>query len=110
MRQIFVLRQKEHPDAVVAGLAKLYALLPRPGGEEGVGQLGHDADAVARRAQRVGARPVGQALDDGQRLIHSAVRGPAAQVDDRADAAGFVLQFRVVEWVLSVTHRPYPLV
>ena len=105
-----VLRQKEHPDAIVAGLAEGDAFLPRPCGEEFVGKPGHDAHAVAGGAEGVAARAVGQALHDGQRLIHGAVRGPAAQIDDRADAAGFVLQFGVVERVLSVTHRHDPLV
>ncbi len=99
-----VLGQKEHPDAIVAGLAEVDAFLPRPCGEEFVGEPGHDAHAVAGGAQRVGARPVGQALHDGQRLVHGAVGRPAAQIGNRAHAAGFVLQFGVIERVLLVVH------
>ena len=73
-----VLRQKKHAHAVVAGAAQGNAFLLCPGGEQGVGKLGHDAHAVARGAQSVAARPVGQALHNGKRLVYGAVGGFAA--------------------------------
>ena len=36
--------------------------------------------------------------------------GATAQIDDRAHAAGFMLQFGVIEWILLVNHRWNPLV
>ncbi len=95
-RAYFVFRQEKHADAVVPGAAQDDSFLHGPGGKQGVGQLGHDAHAVAGGAQGVAARPVRQALHDGQRLVHGAVGALAAQIHDGAHAAAFVLQFFMV--------------
>ena len=67
-------------------------------------QIGHDAHAVAGGAQSVAARPMSQALHDGQRLIHGAVRAFAAQIHDGPHAAAFVLQCFLIQRILFVLH------
>ena len=104
LRSHFILRQKEHPHAVVAGVAQRDALFPGPGSEQAVGKLGHDAHAVAGGARGVAARPVGQALHNGQRLVHGAMGGFSRQVHHGADAAALVFQFLVIEGILRIPH------
>ena len=89
--------EEEHGDAVIALFAQLYSLRRRPAAEQGMGNLGHNAHAVAGRALRVAARAVRQPFHDGQRLIDRAVIASAVQIDDRADAAGVVLHALVIQ-------------
>ena len=96
LRAHLVLRQEKHAHAVITGIAQTDAFLLGPGRKQGMGQIGHDAHAVAGGAQGVAARPMGQALHDGQRLIHGAVGAFAAQIHDGPHATAFVLQFFVI--------------
>jgi hypothetical protein len=102
-----VLRQKQHADRVVARLAQLHALLPGHIGKEAVGDLQHDADAVAGVAGGVFAGPVLELFHDFQRAVDRRMVGPAADIDDRADPAGIVL--RLSDVVLVHVNSPnYP--
>ena len=105
----FILRQEEHADAVVAGLSQRDTFLLRPRSEQRVRELRHDADAVPGRSGRVAAGTVGQALHDGERLLHGAVRVFTFQVCHGAHAAAVVLQFFPVQRKLPVPHGCFRL-
>ena len=73
-----------------------------------MGDLRHNAHAVAGRALRVAARAVRQPFHDGQRAVNRAVIASAVQIDDRADAAGLVLHAFVIQRI-ELPHARSPL-
>ena len=97
----FIVRKKEHADGIVVGIAELNAVLPCPGGKQFVGQLGQDPYAVAGCAQCVAAGAVSEALYNRQRIAHRAVGSSSAQINHRANAAGFMLHLGIVQRIGS---------
>ena len=88
-----VLREKEHADAVAAGGAQVVqAELGSGFDHQLVGDLHHQADAVAGLAAGVLAGAVLQLFDDLECVVHRAAALLAADADDGADAAGVVLK------------------
>ena len=104
IRPDFILRQKEHPHAILARIAQEDSFLLGPGCKKQMRKVRHDPDAVARRSEGVAARPVRQPFHDGQRLVYRTVRRLAGQIGDGADAAAFVLQFRMIQGIKPVLH------
>ena len=91
-----ILREEEHRDAVIALFANLDAGLCGSLGEEVVGNLQHDADAVTGLALCVLAGAVLQLFYNRQCIVHCLVRFSALDIDDCADAAGIMLIPRIV--------------
>ena len=91
------LRQKDHADAVVAGLRQGDALLRHFLAQVGVWNLDQDTGPVAH--QRVGAdgAPVIQVFQDLQALFDDRVALLPLDVCDKTDTAGVVLVGRVVK-------------
>ena len=94
--------EEEHAHAVVPGSAQGDALGGGRPDHQGVGDLHHEAHAVAGLAGGVLAGPVLQLFHDLQRVVHHAVGAAALQVHHRADAAGVVLEARVVQGIVLV--------
>jgi hypothetical protein len=92
-----LLRQEDHPDAVLAGGRQRHALARHLLAQEVVGNLGEDACAVAH--QRIGSHraAVVQVEQDLQALLDDAVALLALDVGHEADAAGVVFVGGVVE-------------
>ena len=91
-----ILREEEHRDAVIALFANLDAGLRGSLGEEVVGNLQHDADAVTGLTLGVLAGAVLQLFYNRQCIVHRLVRFSALDIDDCADAAGIMLIPRIV--------------
>ena len=91
-----ILREEEHRDAVIALFANLDAGLRGSLGEEVVGNLQHDADAVTGLALGVLAGAVLQLFYNRQCIVHRLVRFSALDIDNCADAAGIMLIPRIV--------------
>ena len=92
-----VARHEQVADGVFAGLRQLEAERVGLLGEKCVRDLHQDAGAVA--GARVGAdrAAVLEIAQDGERVFDQLVRLAALDVGDEADAAGILLQRRVVE-------------
>ena len=103
-----ILRQEEHAHAVVPRIAQGNTLFPGPGRKERVGQLRHNAYAVAGGSLRVASRPVRQPLNNAQRLVHRPVGRFRIQVHHGAHAAAVMFQFFMIKRILSVPHRFIP--
>jgi hypothetical protein len=93
-----VVGQEGDADGVTACRGKLEA---GPGAQEGVGDLGEDAGAVAGVGLRAGGAAVLQVAQDGQCLLDDAVLGLAGERRDETHAAGVVFVARVVEALRS---------
>ena len=100
--------EEEHGRAVIALIAQINPLRCRPAAEQGMGNLRHNAHAVAGRALRVAARAVRQPLHDGQCAVNRAMIAFSIQIDDRADAAGLVLHALVIQRI-ELPHARSPL-
>ena len=86
--------QERHADGVRAGLGEREV---DDGPEEPVGHLDQDPGAVAHVRLGVGGAPVVEVAQGAQAQLHHAVGLAAVHVDDERDAAGVVLEARVVE-------------
>ena len=92
-----VRRQKHHAHAVRAGVGKVESGRGAGFGQEAMRSLEQDAGAVARAFFAAAGAAVVQIGENGQALLDDVVRAPALDVDDETDAAGVVLEARVVE-------------
>jgi hypothetical protein len=95
-----VARQEDEAAAVLAGGGQRDARLLADLLEEGVRHLQQHAGAVAGVGLGAGCAAVVQVLQDLDRLLQDLVRLAALDVDHEADAAGVVLEPRVVEALL----------
>ena len=93
----FVLRQKEHANAVFPLAADENALGGAHFAKELVGHLGENAHAVAGFALGVFAGTVLQMFHDGQRVGHRLVALAAVNVHNGAYAAVVMFKFRAVK-------------
>ena len=83
--------QIEHADAVLARCGQLDAHGAAAGGEEGVGDLGEDAGAVAGGLLAARGTAVHQVAEDLQGLLDDVMGGTALGVHHEAEAAGIML-------------------
>ena len=89
--------QEDDPAAVLARRRQREPRLAAHLLVEGVRHLDQDAGAVAGIGLGAAGAAVVEVLQDLQRLLEDPVRSPALDVDDEPDAAGIVLEARVVE-------------
>src|SRR5207248_1371504 len=97
---LLVVRHEDHAHAVFAGGGEFYFCFLGDELQEFVRRLHDDARAVAGvdlAAARAAVIEVEQNLD---RLPDDVVGLPALRVDDEADAAGLVLELRIVQTLL----------
>src|SRR6185436_9955715 len=92
-----VARQEYHADAVLPRRRQLHALLRHLLAEEAVGDLDQAARAVGQLRVVAHRAAVAQVLQDREALLDDAVRLPALDVRDEADAARVVLVGRVIQ-------------
>ncbi len=92
-----ILRHEQHANSVFAAFRQREAELLGFLGKEFVRNLHKDAGTVA--GARIGAdcAAVFQVAQDGQRVLDDLVRGLALDVGDEADAAGVLVEPRIVE-------------
>ena len=95
--QVLVLGEEEHTHAVLPLVAQPDVQLLGHLGEELVADLQQDAHAVAGLALGVLTGAVLQPLHDGQCIVHRLVAFTSLDVHHSADAAGIVLELRVVQ-------------
>ena len=93
--------EEDQAGPVLAGLGKGDPGLLADLLEEGVGNLDEDAGAVAGVRLAAGRAAVVEVLEDLDRLLQDPVGLAALDVDDEADAAGVVLEPRVVKPLLG---------
>ncbi len=89
--------QEDDPAAVLAGRRKREPRLAAHLLVEGVRHLDQDTGPVAGIGLGAAGAAMIEVLQDLQRLFEDPVRPPALDVDDEPDAAGIVLEARVVE-------------
>ena len=90
--QHHILGEEKHSHAVFPFLPQLLAALFGDGAEKRVGNLEHNADAVAYLPGGVLAGAVLQLFHDFQGVVHHPAALDAPDVDHRADAAGVVFK------------------
>ncbi len=101
-------RQEGLGDGVVAGRRQgERELLPGPAAEEAVGQLQHQPGAVSGVRVGTGRAAVLHAEQRLEPLLDDLVRAAAVDPCDEPDAAGVVLESRVVERVLGLHPTPF---
>ncbi len=93
--------QEDHARAVAAALRQREAELLAFAPEERVRRLEEDPGAVPRVLLRSGGAAVLQVEEHLQRLQHDVVRGASLDVGHESEAAGIVLQRRIVEPLLG---------
>jgi hypothetical protein len=71
-----------------------------------VGNLAHDADAVACFARCVAARAVAELLNDSKGVAHRLVGFFAGKIDDRANTAGIMFKPRIIQAFRGVLILP----
>ena len=92
-----LLREKNHPDAVLAGGRQIEAQCLGLAGEELVRHLDQQPSAVARIGVTTASPPVGQVDEDFEALLDDLVRRTSLDVGDEADSAGVMLVPGVVQ-------------
>ena len=93
---MLVARQEDHRDAVAAALGERHLGVRGDRAQERVGDLEEDARPVAGVRLRAARAAVLQVRQHGEGVAHDAVRRPALGVHHEAEAAGVVLELRVV--------------
>ena len=96
-RAVVVARQEDHAGGVLADRRQLEV---HDRAEEGIRHLGQDAGAVTRAGIRADRTAVLEVAQRGQREIDDVVPGLAAQRRDHRQAAGVLLERRVVHALL----------
>ena len=97
----FIVRQKEHADAIVAGIAEMNVMILGPPGKKPVRQLRQYADAVACGSRGVASGTVRKTLYNRKSIRHRAVRSPFAQINHRTHAAGFMFHSWIIQRIGS---------
>ena len=95
--QVLVLGEEEHADTVFPLVAQADVQLIGHLGKELVADLQHDAHAVAGLALGILTGAVLQTLHDAQGIADRLMALAALDVHHRADAAGIVLELRVIQ-------------
>ena len=95
--QVLVLGEEEHADTVFPLVAQADVQLVGHLGEELVADLQHDAHAVAGLALGILTGAVLQTLHDAQGIADRLMALAALDVHHSADAAGIVLELRVIQ-------------
>ena len=95
--QVLVLGEEEHADTVFPLVAQADVQLIGHLGEELVADLQHDAHAVAGLALGILTGAVLQTLHDAQGIADRLMALAALDVHHSADAAGIVLELRVIQ-------------
>ena len=103
-----VRRQKDHADAVLAGLRQAEAVAFGLPLQEGVRHLDHDPGAIAGVRLGAARSAMGQVGQDGQRLFENLVRLFPVDIDHHAHAAGIVLELRIVQTLFGRQASPLP--
>ena len=92
-----VLGEKEHTYAVVPLISQVNAFGGGGLRHKCVGNLDHQAYAIAGLTRCVLACPVLQFFHDFQRIVHRLMGPPAPQIHYGADAAGVVLEPGIIQ-------------
>ena len=92
-----VLREEHHANAIFPGRGQRHAGLPGGQLQKLVGGLDQDASAIAGVGLAAAGAAVIQVHQHLQRLLDDGVGLPALDVNHKANAAGLVLELRVVQ-------------
>ncbi len=101
-----IARQEHDAAAVLAGLRQLDSRFLAGFAQEAVGHLHQHAGAVAAVFLGAAGAAVIEVHQDLQALLQDAVGFAALDVDDEADAAGVMLERRIVQTLLGRQTRP----